>query len=391
MIKFGRMSNLIYPLLFVIALWLRRLTKFFLVFKKWIYFESPFLLALIMFISEFAIGGIISYVIFYKDDDKLEKEEKEENNTKNEHKKYLLITKKKDYIPPDSNTKIIFLLILAAIVEFIGAITRRYLIEEIADYESEKINIRLRSFEIILSSFLCYFILGNEFKNVKKHHFITLVIITISLICSLILEFVFYNNIRFILDGLLFLFISSLTRSILDIIEKYLLDTDFINVYKMTAFEGMLDTIISLFCYSFKPPRNEIIELFKKEKIYIIIVIILLIIYGILSFFKNIFRRISLAFYSPMTRALAESILDPFIVIYEFFNYKYNFEEIDDQDKYYNYPKMIHLILIFIFTLIMVICSCFYNEFLIINCCKEDTFYEIDKRGIQEKIDIGED
>ena len=387
MIKIGKRHNLIYPSLFVASLGLRRIIKYILEIKKWISFEGPFLLSLVMYIFEFAIGGIISYKI-YLDESKINLENQESNERRKIPKRYLLIREKKDYIPPDSFKKIIFLLILAAIAEFIGEITRRYIIEGLVDYESEQINIRLRSLEIIISSFLCFFILTKEFKEVKKHHFITLNIIGICLICSLILEFIFFDEYNDIWKGLLFLLISSLTRAFLDIIEKYLLDTDGINAFKMTAFESFVDIIISLFCYIFEPPREEIYHLFAKNGILIFFAIILLLIYGVLSFLKNIYRRFSLMNYSPMTRALAESILDPLIVFYEFFNYAYDIDtQKEEHEKNYKHPKIIHLILIFILTIIMVFCSCVFNEFLIIDCCNYDTYDEINKRAFNDISD----
>ena len=42
------------------------------------------------------------------------------------------------------------------------------------------------------------------------------------------------------------------------------------------------------------------------------LLIFLLIIYFILTYFKNIYRVLTIKIYSPMTRALAESIVDPF-------------------------------------------------------------------------------
>ena len=81
-----------------------------------------------------------------------------------------------------------------------------------------------------------------------------------------------------------------------------------------------------------------------------------------------------------MTRALAESILDPLIIIYYFF-----FEKRDDK---YTSELWIYFIINFICSIIMVICSCIYNEFIILYYCglEHETFYEIRKRSIHIEL-----
>ena len=48
-----------------------------------------------------------------------------------------------------------------------------------------------------------------------------------------------------------------------------------------------------------------------------------------------------------------------------------------------------HLILSFILSIIMVLCSCVYNELLVLYCCgmEHETYIEVNKRAILSKIE----
>ena len=266
-------------------------------------------------------------------------------------------------------------MILAAIIEFIGALSRRYafkIIDKDDDKEDnlwEQINTRLRSFEIIVSSLLSYFILHIK---IYKHHLVTLIIISVFLICALIIE-ISIENFEIILKNFIILNISTFSRAFLDIIEKHLFDKDFVDAFKITSFEGFVDTIIISFFYIDPAPRDEIKELFELNR-YKLLAFILLILYGILSVYKNIYRRYTLNEYSPMTRALAESIFDPFIIIYKY---------IDSTNNDGRSNDLVYFILFLILSIIMVFCSCVYNELFVLYYCdmEKDTYIEINKRS----------
>lgn len=364
MIKFGIRNNLLYPILFVVFIGLRRIVKLVLEHEELINFKSPFLLSLLMFFSEFVIGGITAIVLNKKKRKSISKIAGIE-----------LINNNNDLNRQDSDSKIIFLMILAAIIEFIGALSRRYafkIIDKDDDKEDnlwEQINTRLRSFEIIVSSLLSYFILHIK---IYKHHLVTLIIISVFLICALIIE-ISIENFEIILKNFIILNISTFSRAFLDIIEKHLFDKDFVDAFKITSFEGFVDTIIISFFYIDPAPRDEIKELFELNR-YKLLAFILLILYGILSVYKNIYRRYTLNEYSPMTRALAESIFDPFIIIYKY---------IDSTNNDGRSNDLVYFILFLILSIIMVFCSCVYNELFVLYYCdmEKDTYIEINKRS----------
>jgi len=93
-----------------------------------------------------------------------------------------------------------------------------------------------------------------------------------------------------------------------------------VDIYKITVFEGSIDAIFMSSLYLFYKPREELIDLIKnkpqRESILYWMGILSLVAYGILSAFKDLNRRFTIKLYSPMTRALVESILDPFFIIY---------------------------------------------------------------------------
>ena len=362
MIKIGIRNNLLYPLLFVLFLGIRRIIK--LILERCIDIDCPFLLAFSMFFSHFIFGGIS---LFY-----LNRKRKKNGNSKVIG--ITLIRTEKELNRQDSDLKIILLMILAAFIELIGAIVRRYAIKKFCnkEEEGEKINTKLRSFEIIISSLLSYLILHIK---IYRHHLVTLVIIGACLICGFIIE-ICKVELKIFWKSILILIISTLSRAFLDIIEKHLFDKDFIDVFKITTFEGFCDTILISFSYFFEAPRKEITNLFNLGKGDKLLAFILLIIYGVLSFYKYIYRRCTLIEYSPMTRALAESVFDPFIIIYYFID-----------AKKFSLGEYAYFISFFILSIIMVFCSCVYNEFLVLYFCdmEHDTYIEINKREEKER------
>ena len=82
----------------------------------------------------------------------------------------------------------------------------------------------------------------------------------------------------------------------------------------MMIIENFIDLILSLILIFgiLEQPIKEIKDLYENSSVSFVVVIILILVYAILSAIKNIYRRYTVKFYSPMTRSMAESILDPF-------------------------------------------------------------------------------
>ena len=379
MINIGIRNNLIYPGMFIFFILLRRIDKALLERMK---YYCPFLLALIKFISEFIFSLIIYYYL---------------NKKKNSKKKTKiigieLIQNEQELNPVDNEFKIYSLIIFASYFEFVGSISRRYLIPKIYDSYQDKdhienIDYRVRSIEICFASFLCYFTLRNR---IYKHHKFSLIIIGICLIIVFVTEIIVFlkrfENFR-IFYFITIILISSICRAFLDTTEKYLMEYNYIDPFKLLRNEGFIDIIFVSFFYFFKEPRNELKKLKYFNRIEILKICILLIIYSILSGFKNIYRLFTIKLYSPMTRALAESILDPIFIIYSL-KFENDFR-IGKEQK----TNWIYFGIIISCSFIMVFCSCVYNEFLVLYCCRLEyqTYLEIKKRAISQEFSYDND
>jgi hypothetical protein len=174
---------------------------------------------------------------------------------------------------------------------------------------------------------------------------------------------------------------SAISRALLDTIEKYLFEIDLMNPFKVMMFEGILNTIFSTsMFFLFDVPIKDIDNLKTKFSEWNITLILFLMLYMVISGFKNIYRVVTIKLYSPMTRALCESIFDPFLVMYYYLDSKYTKDL-----KYWVYFGIILLC-----TIIMDLCSCIYNEFIILYCWGLDynTHIEITKRAIYYESEI---
>ena len=78
-----------------------------------------------------------------------------------------------------------------------------------------------------------------------------------------------------------------------------------------------------------------------------------------------------------MTRALAESIIDPFDLIYLYINNKNNKNENSNLNDYYYFIIIISLFIISFLSFV-------YNDFIVLYCCglEYNTHLEIQKRAI---------
>ena len=149
------------------------------------------------------------------------------------------------------------------------------------------------------------------------------------------------------------------------------------NPFKCMMFEGLINTLLTLsLLFLDRMSLEDIKKLIDiiSTKYYIII---FLVIYLLISGFKNIYRVLTIKIYSPMTRALCESIFDPLLVAYYIFQ-----EDTKDLDFW------IYCGVILFTSIIMPISSCIYNEFIILYCCglEYDTHIEVTKRSESQLI-----
>ena len=362
-VKFGNRRNLIYPLLLVIFIALRRIeTKIFS--KKEYKFNGTFFSASLIFLAKF-IAGCMTYSYSLQE---------MKTSPQKEIMGMVLNEKKGKFQSRDGWPKIAILIFFASYFDFIGTIVRKLYIKNSEIKEIDTIEQSVRSFQVVASAIFCKILLRIPFY---RHQFFLLIIIGVCLFSIVLVDIICIENQwsnRIISFGLTFF--SCIGRALLDTIEKYLFEINFMNPFILLIFEGLINFImtISLFFFLKKPiiELNEIVDNIFIQHNFILVIII--IFYIILTFFKNIYRVVTIKLFSPMTRALAESLLDPIIIVY------YTFD-LGIKNKNYNFWVFFGVILIC--SIIMPFSSCVYNEFIILFCCglEHETHIEITRRG----------
>ena len=374
MIKIGKRHNLIYPLMLMIFIILRRIEV--ILMSKIFNYNWPFLLPVLIFLSKFT-GGFIG--MYYT------QPEQSINKKKNKRVSFFGI----NAIPsphtiniPDNYYKIGLLIFFASYFDYIGTFIRKFVIYTTYNKinVSDTLEHSVRSVQVLSSALFCYFTIGT---TMYRHQRFSLIMIFINIISILIAELLSIKasyslkNVSFFLACF-----SAISRALLDTIEKYLFEIDLMNPFKVMMFEGIINTIFSTsMFFLFDAPLKDIYNLKTKFPEWNIILILFLMVYSIISGFKNIYRVVTIKLYSPMTRALCESIFDPFLVMYYYLDNKYN-----KDPKYWVYFGIILLC-----TMIMDLCSCIYNEFIILYCwgLEYNTHIEITKRATCYESEIG--
>ena len=173
-------------------------------------------------------------------------------------------------------------------------------------------------------------------------------------------------------------------NSLLDSIEKYLFEYDYFNPFKTLMWEGFFGTIITLiYCFIDNYFNKLVIYYNNKSTGKFVGLIFLLFLYIILCGGRNAFRVVTNKIYSPMVKSLTDYLLNPIYDIIEFSRGK----------DYLSFGKrnIGYFIINLILSLIITICGCVYNEFIVLFCCKLEynTHHEISQRAsiVLENID----
>ena len=363
MIKIGIRRNLFYPVMLITFIGLRKIVEI-LIFE-FLKDIGKYILPLLIFISKF-IAGLIAmnaskYII--------------KSNNRKALKGVKLIYSKTEAPKIDKDFKIIILIFFASYFDIIGTMVRKYFNTFISN--KNFLEERLKSFQIITSALLCYFTIRIK---IYWHNFFSLIIILICLVIIIIIEMNDRRSElihRIITIGITIF--SGLGRAFLDTIEKYLFEFDNMNPFKIMMFEGLINTtlIIGLFFFENGSIDEELKMFHNMSHIYIFI---LLILYFIFSALKNIYRVATIKLYSPMTRALAETILDPFIITYSLINDYYHLK---DNNHHITWFFWFYYGINILLSIIMSFCSCVYNDFIVLYCCglEYNTYLEVSKRS----------
>ena len=213
----------------------------------------------------------------------------------------------------------------------------------------------------------------------SKHHKISLIAISSCLFLVLILDIIFKDDNLFFKYYLLSHFLICLYtggESFNNCIERYLVDTNFINPFFILMLEGCFELIAGIIISIDKHPFKGIIKQYEENSIsQFILLLFLLLLYLILSIMVNIYKIYCNVIYSPMARSLIDYLMNPFLNIYYF---------ITDNDFGGSY---IYFFLSEIICLIMDFFGCVYNEYIILFFCglEHDTKDQISSRA--ESVD----
>jgi len=369
MIKFGIRKNLIYPLMLIIYTSIRKIDSILMI--KINNFEASLFLTYIMFLGEFVFGLIIylSNLRFLA----INRDSKESTNRNSSILGIKLIQRKSKLKIPDKKYKIYFIIFMATFFDFNVFLLQTYYLPAFYKFVSESLIVRLRSTLTISSAFLCYFLLRIP---IYRHQIFSLIMISICLIIIIFTEY-FYERIAYLHFALLFIFFVYFFNSCLDVSEKYLLEYNYINPFKLLMLEGIIGLILVSIFSIWVNPLKEIIEVFDGEKstYKLYLLIIFLIIYFLSSGGRNIYRILTNKLYSPMTRTLTDCILDPLLLFFYFIS--------EEDFKSKGERNLLFFIINIIASFLIVFSSCVYNELFVLFCCNLEfnTYHQISKRS----------
>ena len=236
-------------------------------------------------------------------------------------------------------------------------------------------DLRLSSMQIISSALICAFSFGFEFK---KHHKVSLIIISIVLLLSIGNDMLFmvlyeYKNIRVPIFQYFISLYYYIGFSFNNCIEKYLVDVDYMNPFLILMLEGIFQLILALLTIIWFNPFN-IFE-HKNMKNNLALFIPLFILFILLQIVVNIYRIYCNVIYSPMARSLIDFFLNPFINIFFFFIENEFFKN----GVYFGVTEVLCCIMSFF--------GCVFNEYIVLYCCglERETQDEIaDRAQIRE-------
>jgi len=322
------------------------------------YKSGNFIIPLLIFISQF-FAGIVHIIT-----ENYNRKKSSINNRS--YSGVELIQNNSDFIQPDNLKKIYLLIVFASYFNYVGSLVRK----KHTDFQLEN---RTRGFQIIFCAILCHFTIRTKHY---KHQFFSLIIIFIIIIIISIIDLIFIKDKFGLLISYGYGIFSCFSRAFLDTIEKYLFEFDYLNPYKVLMLEGLIGCLFILLLFFFESTYDDINSL--KENGNKIALTILLIIHFLLTYFKNIYRVLTIETYSPMTRALTESIVDPIEIICQIFIFN------EDKNQGINPNRVLYYILILVFLFIISFLSMVYNDFIILYCwgLEYNTHLEINKRSI---------
>ena len=237
----------------------------------------------------------------------------------------------------------------------------------------------------ITSSLICTYTL--KYK-IGRHQIFSLTILGMISLIIIIIELIYRSKINDIGNHIISYFLVLFHYffiSLTDVIERYLVDYDYINAFEILMLEGIASFIITAIYSIFINPFKEISIVYKRiEASNFILLIFLLFLFTVLSAFINIYKILCNILYSPMAKSLSCYFLTSIFIIYHYIN-KNDFMINGEQNIIYFLMSLVFSVLIDIFGLI-------YNEFFILKCfgLSKETYDGISVRAKESEIELSD-
>ena len=367
MIKISTQKNILYLLLLFAYYYLRKIDG--IIISKVLDFHSSFIFTFLMAFGEL-FGGLAIYLyqkfLFI--------------NNKSSSKRFLIkiIVKKKKMNRADGWIKIIILIFFASFFDFYESIILNYIIQGLAEI-SPTIDQRLCFIITISSSLICTYALR---LKIGRHQVFALIGMGISSGIVIILEIIFKIKGK-VLSKLVIAYLLVICHLVFvtftDVIEKYLIEYDFIDAFILLASEGAFEIVLCSIYSCVENPFKDIKNYHnnEKNKKYFPLLIFLLVLYFAFSAGLNVYRILCNVLYSPMAKSLPAYFLNPIFITYYFI-----FENDFTVGKKRNY---IYFIINVIISIFIDLFAFIYNEFFILYCfdLEKETHFGISERSIK--------
>ena len=349
MIKFALRRNLIYPFQLIIYNLLRKLETILInyLFK----FSDSLAYTPLMFIGEF-IAGLAVY--------KYQKNFIKKKKTESKIFSIELIQEDPKISHPDSIFKMNLLIFFVAFFDWVQFSIWSSNVPKFK-YLSSSLVSRLSVVSTITDAIFYYFVLK---LPIFKHQLFSLIIIGGCFIIIIVTEF-FFQEINIFLPyktfilALIISFLCQVFSAILDSIEKYLFEYDFLNPYYTLMLEGIFGFFLSFLFFINSNYLVDIINTFKILSVgNVIFFTFLLILYIILCGGRNLYRVITTKLYTPMARSLTDYFLNPIYMSVDF-AVKQDFLRNGERNIAYFVTNLI-------LSILLSFCGCVYNEFIVL-------------------------
>ena len=347
-IKFAFRRNLIYPGQLILYHFLRQVVVDLIanIFD----FENSLAYTPIVFTAEF-LGGLTFYLLQILS----LRRKRAKKNINFMSIKLIQDNAKNALAPADNYFKIAFLIIVTSYIDLAQFL---YWAINIPKFKNLSITLTSRLIGLSTIAVALYYIYVLKL-SIHKHHKFSLIVMGICITIIFISEFFFQKTDIFLsysdfFKALGLILSKHIFAPIVDLLEKYLFEYDYMNPFLELMFEGLIGIFISFLLY-FTPNYLEDIKLvFKNNSFWrLFLFIFLIILYIILSALRNAFKMITTKLYSPMTRNLTDNVLTPLYLIYYFI--------IGSDFQYENNRDYLYFIVNFILSLIISFCSFVYS------------------------------